>query len=711
MRKLAYILFILFVSGLQQTAAQKAIKKQADQYYKVENYREALRLYRQLGNSITKDKEVIVHKAIAYYYCNFPDSCLELLKIALVKEPLNEELYFYSARSLQDLGSYVEAAAAYKNVLRTTKSQATRIIAINEIKKCEASRKLVYLDQMAYAENMGDKVNTPFDEINPVQSPNYQNKFYFSSNRDISVGGPRDEKGLTNELVGKYRYDMFAVELQKGEWAQIFPFTALQNTTNNEIIEDFSKDGIAMYYMKSEKEMKGHLYVDSFDLSVEKRAFPPQVTSDYRCELGDKDLFIFSDSLFLFASNRRGGYGGYDLYAMLGQDGKWAQAVNLGPAVNSINDDVSPFLTKGGNQLYFSSDRINSLGGYDLFHCQFELNTGQWSSVKNLGPPINSTKNDIDPLVSSDGNQLVFASDRIGGFGGYDLQMAYLKTQVTDQISYAETPSFIEYMLESPDAFTMNADSISVSNEQTVEKKIFHVSNLYYTGDENLLGPQNTTIINNLADMMTVYPEMKLKFFGHGNIDNQPSFSLFLSMKRVEKIIETLVKKGIAKDRFDAVAFGPSYPMVNINAQDKYNNRIEVKVTNFDANILTVEHEKPKINESVKSDVYDTYLNSFYGLYYRIKIATTSQVLKYEPLNVSPDLMIERNSDGTYNYYMTLHHDLRSARLQKNEILQQGSSQATIVPFYNGKKLSPEDVQRMVSSLPQLKDYMDLNEK
>ena len=88
-------------------------------------------------------------------------------------------------------------------------------------------------------------------EISPIQSPNFQNKYYYASNREQSAGGPRSKSGATDELSNRYFYDLYAVELAGGNYSPIQAFGPVQNTTQNEVIQDFSRDGSVMYYLRS----------------------------------------------------------------------------------------------------------------------------------------------------------------------------------------------------------------------------------------------------------------------------------------------------------------------------------------------------------------------------------------------------------------------------------------------------------------------------
>lgn len=97
---------------------------------------------------------------------------------------------------------------------------------------------------------------------------------------------------------------------------------------------------------------------------------PPAKLEGLSSEHNDKAPFV-RDRYMVFASDRPGGYGGYDLYYSLFQDGDWSEPVNLGPDINTASNEYRPVLGKDNRFsnyfLIFSSDRPGGKGGYDLY--------------------------------------------------------------------------------------------------------------------------------------------------------------------------------------------------------------------------------------------------------------------------------------------------------------------------------------------------------
>ena len=99
----------------------------------------------------------------------------------------------------------------------------------------------------------------------------------------------------------------------------------------------------------------------------------------------------------------------------------WSTPINLGPIVNSTAIDRGPAISKDGLSLYFASTRPGGFGGEDIYVSQRETRDSEWGPAMNLGPIINTTDNEMVPAFSRDGHLLFFASNRPGGFGGVDI--------------------------------------------------------------------------------------------------------------------------------------------------------------------------------------------------------------------------------------------------------------------------------------------------
>lgn len=126
-------------------------------------------------------------------------------------------------------------------------------------------------------------------------------------------------------------------------------------------------------------------------------------------------------SVLYFASNRKGGQGGIDLWRCRRlKNGDWSRPENLGPSVNTMGNEKFPFIHADGHTLYFLSDGWQGFGGYDIYFSDMEDLSG--SHPTNLGLPINTEDNEVSFSVMAEGTQAYF-SGRISSSRSTDILM------------------------------------------------------------------------------------------------------------------------------------------------------------------------------------------------------------------------------------------------------------------------------------------------
>jgi Tol biopolymer transport system component len=126
-------------------------------------------------------------------------------------------------------------------------------------------------------------------------------------------------------------------------------------------------------------------------------------------------------SELLFTSDRPGGQGGFDLYVTeLWSSGVFSPPMTI-PELNSPGGDSRPAVRRDGREILLVSNRPGTLGTFDLWVATRETILQPWSTPENLGPPINGVLANVQATLSSDGRTMIFASGRPGGLGGLDL--------------------------------------------------------------------------------------------------------------------------------------------------------------------------------------------------------------------------------------------------------------------------------------------------
>ena len=400
------------------------------------------------GLSSIKDNENALHaRAIAYYHSAYYQESLADIARSKSLGNSNNDLNFYLANIYHRQGRYKKAINWYKEYLKGKQSK-------------DRSEKdvVLLLDQSFYAlntkrdiealvEHLPEEINTKHDEINIVRSPLFPSTIYF--NRQSSVGSVLRSYALSSE-----------------GWqdkAQILQKISAKNYPH---LLDISQDGQIVFIEAKLDKKATVLYKKSGDQkNIYKSAMP------YFPDLGDKDLCVVDHKTIIFSSLRPGGQGGYDLFKSIYKGGTWSRPQNLGPQVNGAYDDVSPFMTEDQNLLFFSSNRRESLGGYDVFYSKREKQ--EWSKAKNMGQSINSPCDEFDFNLEADGISSSFVSDRSGSNGGLDIYFAYFKEKWETQIQPLNKLSFISYEIN--DVPTEDENQTEPQKEmaqQTNEKEV-----------------------------------------------------------------------------------------------------------------------------------------------------------------------------------------------------------------------------------------------
>lgn len=137
------------------------------------------------------------------------------------------------------------------------------------------------------------------------------------------------------------------------------------------------------------------------------------------------------------------GEGRTDLYSARKRNGEWTDIVNLGPAVNSDFWDSTPCLTSDGRTLFFASDRPGGKGGVDIYYSR-KTREG-WTKAQNAGSIINTSSDELSPMVAADNGTFAFSSDRPGGLGKFDIYFANYTNNTFSAPRNAGAPVNTEY--------------------------------------------------------------------------------------------------------------------------------------------------------------------------------------------------------------------------------------------------------------------------
>ena len=172
------------------------------------------------------------------------------------------------------------------------------------------------------------------------------------------------------------------------------------------------------------------------------------------------------DKLMYFVSDMPGGFGGTDLYVVEYNAGAFATPVNLGPEINTAGNEMFPFVDERGN-LYFSSDGHAGLGDLDVFYVQLIDGSKLKGKIKNMGTPVNSSKDDFGFIADGERKMGYLSSNRKRGGTDDDI---YRFTRECDEKPDCEEVQVIVYDAESKMPLD-NADVAVVTDGKTEMKK------------------------------------------------------------------------------------------------------------------------------------------------------------------------------------------------------------------------------------------------
>ncbi len=145
------------------------------------------------------------------------------------------------------------------------------------------------------------------------------------------------------------------------------------------------------------------------------------------------------DNEIYFSSNKNGK--NFDIYKSNKVEGEWTQGVSIDKNINTIGNEITPYYTEG--TLYFSSDYLNGLGGYDVF--KSSVYKDEWSFPMNMGKGINSPADDLYFVKKANQQITYITSNRLGSKGGYDIYSAYPSTMVSDKsLVFEDIPEAVD---------------------------------------------------------------------------------------------------------------------------------------------------------------------------------------------------------------------------------------------------------------------------
>ncbi|MCC6410751.1 MAG: PD40 domain-containing protein [Saprospiraceae bacterium] len=685
--------------------AQKAsdLKRNGEKMFEARRYAEALSLLARYQQEKPGETAVLTKLGICNYYVNQPDKARQYLEYILKQNPAtpDPEVYLYMARTLHGQREFDKAIPFYKGFLeRAGEKHPLRANVTDNIRRCALAIDIPDNPAVALVENLGPGVNSTGDEFAPLPSVNNRNRLYFAAARDSSIGGRRNNEGYEDAVAGHFCTDMMFSDLRTSGWSAAEPLASLLNTSRHEVPLCFDEKGQLLYFFRGFTHFSGEMLIDSAGRNDEFAVTSPSFQGPLSVENGDAAPFFFNDTILLFASRREGGLGGLDLYVSFLRDSAWTVAQNLGPEVNSPYDETTPFLARNGRSLYFSSNRLSSMGGLDVFNAVFDDKTALWQAPVNMGPLVNSPADDAFFRLANDGAAAYFASSRFESLGERDLFVAWFREAQEDHLEKSNPPTFAQ--VKAP--------------AKASEQKEFVLPVMLYTDERDVLNPDNLKAIDQFAAAARLVPDAVVLVTVHTDETGPAKFDLYNGIKRAELVGKALTERGVPASRIRLRSCGPYYPVAR-NVMDAapnpmgstLNRRIELALpTVSDAGLpVLVRQEKPVVSELMASEGAEQYAAMMAGVSYRVDVTTTRQLLNNDVLAMYRDQIIDnQQGTGLYLYTAGLFKDHAKAVQLRKELQNQGFAEATVGAYVHGIRISKAEAVALLKKYPELTAFV-----
>jgi outer membrane protein OmpA-like peptidoglycan-associated protein len=492
--------------------------------------------------------------------------------------------------------------------------------------------------------NMGESVNTTGCEYFPNVTAD-DATFLFTRNqlrRDANTG-----------IMVEGQEDFYiSYKDENGKWSVAQNLGVPINTPNdNEGAPSLSADGRFLFFAACagyDGYGNGKIGFGSCDIFFSQKvnnvwSKPQNVGAPVNTVSWDSQPSFSSDGKTLyFVSHRNGGLGSADIWmAVLGADGKWGPATNLGPGINTSGNEEAVYIHPDNQTLYYASDGLTGMGGLDLYVCRRDTVTGKWGAPVNMGYPINTEGDESGMIVNGAGKVAYFSSDRKETTGCQDIYMfnlpkefqpvpvTYMKGKTFDKktlkpvgnasfelinlstgktvitsFSDAVTGEFLVCLPVNENyALNVNATGYTFYSENFELKKVTDASkpfrmdvplqpivvdsahmelkNVFFETGKYDLKPESKAELNKMVIWMKTNSAVKIEISGHTDNVGDKKSNITLSTNRAKSVYDYLVANGVDASRMTYKGYGDTKPKVANDTPEhrQMNRRTEWMIT------------------------------------------------------------------------------------------------------------------------------------
>ena len=477
------------------------------------------------------------------------------------------------------------------------------------------------------AEMLDERVNSPYEELKPVLSPNGKQLFFGRKFHPENVGGVEDYEDI-------WVSDLDTVS---NEWKQARNMGAPLNTDGPNWVSSITPDGNTLVMLLGNKlDPKKRKLISGVSMSSREGdgwSEPEAQEIDDYYNISEKANFYLANSrkTMLMSIKRDDSYGDRDLYvSFMKRDGTWTAPMNLGETVNSASEETSPFLASDDKTLFFSSSGYVGFGKGDIYMTRRLDDTWQnWSEPLNMGPQVNSEGDDLFFTMPAEGDYAYYTKeDSLGDMNIYRLEMplfyeidpvititgrvldANTQQPLAATVSYETLEDGVEvgrvqtdpvtgeYKIALPagkeyqyvvkiDGYLPISENVDLTNQKesksftndmilvpVQQKSEIVLNNVFFNFDSYALLAKSKSELDRMVKVMKDNPAIQVSIIGHtDNIGTEP-YNLGLSKRRAKSVVEYLIANGIDEARLSYEGKGELYPAVpNTSVENRAQNR------------------------------------------------------------------------------------------------------------------------------------------
>lgn len=557
-----------------------------------------------------------------------PDEALAYYEKALSIDPaFSAAIYFLAGKASLEINDFDGAVSHLKNFLAADRIDRQQAGMASEMLKQASFRRHALANPVDFQPvNLGPGVNSVHHE--------YVNSITLDESQMTYTLTQPD----TTTTRGRLREGIMMAERKDSVWMRKGKTLPDLHELGNIGAMSLTPDGRFLFFTSCGSSM-GYGSCDLFVCGREGDEWsrPQNLGSVVNTANWDSQPCFSADGQTLyFSSSRKGGQGGSDIWLSTFRQGVgWSKPRNAGPAINTREEEMAPFIHADGQTLYFSSKGHVGMGGFDLFVSRKD-STGSWTRAQNLGYPINTADDEINILISTNGRMAYISSDMEGGIGGYDIysfdlppafapdSVAYLTGRVFDaetkeslsaelqlidlisgelSVRCGSDPASGKYMAALPggknyalnvskQGYIFYSENVDLTAGQmdagAVKKDIylnpikkgqsFVMNNVFFETDEYSLSKLSRTELDKLYSMLVLNPDVNIMICGHTDDVGSAEYNQQLSEKRAKAVYSYLIEDGIPPSRLQYKGFGKSQPVSENDTEEgrALNRRTEI---------------------------------------------------------------------------------------------------------------------------------------